>query len=180
MKHLTCSLVISRRDIYLRSYAAISVVRTGAVQSVTATIIFGAEWHGITTVDWFSVRLSLCSDGKYHRLWAWGPSWGGHDRTCTWAGCPGAVRCRAVHPIRGVATRSVGRPQGHSVSTFNDGISVICQSENRIMRNYFKSKTNLQVFSFHNYPDTIRKFVTLRWMRHCTRLCRIGFTSSWS
>ena len=43
-------------------------------------------------------------------------------------------------PIRGGATRSEGRPQGDSVSTFNGGISVNCQSENRIMRSYFKSR----------------------------------------
>ena len=46
----------------------------------------------------------------------------------------------AVQPIPGVGARSVGRPQSDSVSAFNGGISVICQSENRIMCSYFKSR----------------------------------------
>ena len=188
-----------KRWSYVRAYVTIAAGRRTAIQSITAAIVDWSEWHGITTVDWFSVRLSLCSDGKYHRLWAWGPSWGGHDRTCTWAGCPGAVRCRAVHPIRGVATRSVGRPQSDSVSTFNGGISVNCQSENRIMNSYFNSRvyyydrvqrwwqnqlisvlfSHFHFFKvgFNNYPDTVRKFVTLNESLYSTMS---GYTSSWS
>ena len=135
-----CSLVISRWNIYLRSYAAVTAGRRAAIQSVTATIPVGTEWHSITTVDWFSVRLSLGSDGKYHSRWAGGPSWGGHDRTAEAAGWPVAVRCVTLQPVLRVATRSVGRPQGDSVSTFNGGISENCQSENRIMCSYFKSR----------------------------------------
>ena len=153
-----------KRWSYLRAYTTIGAGRSAAIQSITAAIVGWSEWHGITTVDWFSVRLSLGSDGKYHLLWAWGPSWRGKDRTC--AGWPVAVRCITSHPICGVATRSVGRPQGDSVSTFNGGVSVNCQSESRIMYSYFKSRvynydrvkrwwqTNLQVYyisHFHSF-----------------------------
>ena len=172
MNHFKCSHVISRWDIYLRSHAAITTGRSGAIQSVTATIRVGTEWHGITTVDSLSIRLSLGSDGKYHSRWARGPSWGGDDRTC--AGWPQAGICTAVQPILRVATRSVGRPQGDSVSTFNGGVSVNCQSQNSIMSSYFKSR----VYSY----DRVQRWwqTNLHWVYYFSHSIFISFLSAFT
>ena len=154
-----------KRWSYVRAYVTIAAGRRTAIQSITAAIVDWSEWHGITTDDWFSVRLSLGGDGKHKFLWAGGgPSRGGHDRTCTWAGCQDAVGCIAVQPILRVATRSVGRPQGDGVSTFNGGISVNCQSENRIMHSNVKSKV-------YNY-DRVQRW----WQNQLTSVLFFAFS----
>ena len=122
--------IIVKRWSYLRAYATMAAGRRSAIQSITATIVGWSEWHCITTVDWFSVCLLLGSDGKHYSLWAWGPSWGGDDSAAL-AVWPVAVRCMAVQPVLRVATRSVGRPQGDSVSAVNGGISVNLESKNK-------------------------------------------------
>ena len=161
-----------------------SVGRRVAIQSVTATILVGTEWHCITTVDCLSVRLSLGSDGKPHLLWAGGPSWGGDDST--WAGWPLAVRCTTIQPILRVAARSVGWAQSDSVSTVNDGISVTFESENKIMFSYFTGSVFSKGWGCNEDENTDLKLhwislfscldswlsrneqVSNSWGRHCT------------
>ena len=128
------------------------VGRSVASKSVSVTIGVGAEWHCITTVDWFSVRLSLGSDGIHHCAWTGGPSWG--NDTAALAGYPVAVRCRALQPILRAGARSVRRPQSDSVPAVNDGISMTFQSENRIMNSYFMGSVLSKFWGCHEHGKT--------------------------